>query len=79
MDGEVHRRRALKEGQAFGKGYFWGSQFGLSAFHPLHDDDEALDQLFEVEDAVLMKSCENMQTCSESGADGDKDSDMELK
>lgn len=61
LDGEVQRRGAFKEGQAFVKGYFLGSRLGLAAFHPFQDNDEALDQLFEVEDPVLMRSCGDMQ------------------
>lgn len=64
LDGEVQRRGAFKEGQALVKGYLWGSRLGLAAVHPLQDDDEAFDQLFEVEDPVLMKSCADMRTCS---------------
>lgn len=39
------------------KGYVRVSRLGPAAFHPLHHDDEALDQLFEVEHPVLMRSC----------------------
>lgn len=80
LDGEVQRRGAFKEGQAFVTGYFWSRWLGLAAFHPLQDDDEALDQLFEVEGPVLMKSCGDMQACRRGWSRyRDKDSDMKLR
>lgn len=60
--GGVQRGRALADWRPLVSGRFGG----LAALHPLQDDYEPLNQLFEVEDPVLIgRGGRNMQTCRE--------------